>query len=193
MTDLKKILRTEVLCRRNRLDAESAEAKSLVIAEKIFALREFQDSRLVMCYMEFRNEVQCRHIIRRCLLLGKKLALPLVVNASDGRKEIIALSVTDPETELERSGYGIMEPRRTPENVVDPKDIDLVVVPGVAFDRQRNRLGYGAGCYDRFLRETRDDCRKIGVAFDLQIADKVPADIYDIQLDMVITEDRVFQ
>ncbi|MDP4107760.1 MAG: 5-formyltetrahydrofolate cyclo-ligase, partial [Bacillota bacterium] len=74
---------------------------------------------------------------------------------------------------------------------IQPSKIDLVVVPGVAFDIRRNRIGYGGGYYDRFLKKTSFACFKVGLAFEAQIADEVPIDRYDVPLHMVITENAI--
>jgi 5-formyltetrahydrofolate cyclo-ligase len=86
--------------------------------------------------------------------------------------------------------FGILEPRKESARIFNPEEIDLVIVPGVAFDEHRNRIGFGAGFYDRFLESVRPSCAKIGIAFEFQIYDEVPVEEHDIPLDLVITEKR---
>ncbi|WP_278287518.1 5-formyltetrahydrofolate cyclo-ligase [Ruminiclostridium josui] len=83
-----------------------------------------------------------------------------------------------------------MEPTSGQKNVVSPDSIDVVIVPGCAFDLHKNRMGYGAGYYDRFLNLISDSCLKVGVAFDFQIMDEIPWDEHDIPMDIIITEER---
>jgi 5-formyltetrahydrofolate cyclo-ligase len=90
------------------------------------------------------------------------------------------------------TGYmGIAEPDASILHRVDPLEIDMVVVPGVAFDMARNRIGYGGGYYDRFLCTLRPDCLKVAVAFELQVFDSIPAASYDIPVDIIVTEERI--
>jgi 5-formyltetrahydrofolate cyclo-ligase len=88
---------------------------------------------------------------------------------------------------------GIIEPDSTVLKLLDPSEIDLAVIPGVAFDQGKNRIGYGAGYYDRFLHKLRADCLKVSVAFDLQLVDIIPAGRYDVPVDMVITEELLIE
>ena len=84
-----------------------------------------------------------------------------------------------------------MEPATGQNNTVSPDLIDVVIVPGCAFDLHRNRMGYGAGYYDRFLKLISDNCLKVGVAFDFQVMDEIPCDELDIPMDIIITEDKI--
>ena len=99
--------------------------------------------------------------------------------------------ITNLEEGLVIGAYGIREPKKDISNKINPKDIDIVIVPAVAFDRQCYRLGYGGGFYDRFIKTLRKDCITIGIAFDLQIFDSIPKAPHDAQLDYIITEKRI--
>lgn len=187
----KSLIRNEILRLRSSLGQEAVEQKSLKIAEKLFGLDQFKKSGLVMCYMDFNNEVRTDILIKKCFEEGKRVALPRVVKNSGIRKEIAAYEIKDTVTNLEKGTYGIMEPKMEITREVNPPDIDLVIVPGVAFDTRKNRIGYGAGYYDRFLKKVRSGCFKIALAFELQVVDDIPAGGDDVPVDMIITEERI--
>jgi len=187
----KNTIRKEILKARGTLSSEEVQEKSSIIINKLIKTKEFENSKLIMCYMDFRNEVRTDELIRKCLEMGKKVAVPLVLNSAEGEREMMACEVRDFEKEMKPGAYGILEPVRELVCDVWPEDIDLVVVPGVAFDERKYRIGYGAGYYDRFFRMTREDCKKIAIAFELQIVDKIPYEEHDVKLDMIITEKRI--
>ncbi len=175
---------------RARMPEAEISARSGSIWNKLTGHEKFISAGFVMCYMDFRNEVRTREYIGKCLAGGKRVALP-VVKKDGGLRDILAYEVRDLETDLCKGAYGIMEPVHGRAREVEAEELDLVIVPGVAFDLKRHRLGYGAGYYDRFLRRTKPSCAKIGIAFDCQIEDKIPAEAHDIAMDAVITESRI--
>lgn len=191
MKHKKSFIRKTSLERRLLLDEEELRLKSKQIAENLMNLEIFEKSGVIMCYMDFRNEVQTCGIINRCQVLGKTVALPLVERCPGKQLEIAAYVIRDVKTDLEMGAYGILEPDPNSSKRLDPAVIDMVIVPGVAFDAGKNRIGYGAGCYDRFLKKVRGDCVKVGLAFEVQMVDRIPAEDDDVQMDIVITEKRV--
>src|SRR5690606_25232452 len=92
--------------------------------------------------------------------------------------------------ELSPGTFGVMEPPEKEEIVL--KDIDVVVVPGVAFDRNGYRIGYGAGYYDNFLPKLKSDAKNIAVAFEMQLRDLIPVESHDVKMDMIITEQGIY-
>jgi len=139
-----------------------------------------------MVYCDFRGEVGTGPLLNACRRQGKDLVLPVTVRRP---RQLIPRRVDRAEG-LVRGEYGIWEP--SPDcPAVDPATVDLVVVPGVAFDPLGNRLGYGAGYYDRFLRRVRPDCPACGLAFEFQVVSWIPASPTDVPLDFVVTEARV--
>jgi len=117
--------------------------------------------------------------------LGKRLCLPQVIDKKEGLMEPIEMPA--PWYDNVAPGYfGILEP--TKGSTVDPCLIDIVLLPGVAFDQECYRLGYGGGFYDRFLPRLSPNAIKIGIAFGMQMVDRVPRDPHDIPLDGVCTE-----
>ena len=186
----KKHLRAEVAANRKNENRESVESKSIKITERVISLVSFSESPSIMCYMDFKNEVMTRYIIRHCFEHGKRVILPLV-DKTDGLMKIVPYEIMDEERDVIPGTLGILEPNRDKVKSINPKEIDVVIVPGVAFDLNKNRLGFGAGLYDKFLSSVNDGCTKIGIAFEFQIYDTIPVEEHDISLDFIITEERI--
>lgn len=158
--------------------------KSRVILKRLFALPEFQRSKTILFYASFDGEVETFEMMKQAKKLGKKIALPTIIK---NQKKIVPLLIEDLEEDLTVGSYGIKEPKaKSPKNLEINK-IDLVIVPGVAFDRQLYRLGRGAGYYDRFLSQIPTDTPTIGLAFDFQLVDRLPQqDKHDIPVTRII-------
>jgi 5-formyltetrahydrofolate cyclo-ligase len=139
-------------------------------------------------YVNFRSEVETLELIRRSLGQGMRVAVPLV-DASAVR--MIPLLIKDPEHDLVPGYYNIPEPDPGRCKRVESSEIDAAVIPGSVFDIQGGRLGYGGGYYDRFLVNDAPQAKRIGLAFELQVVDKVPVEPHDQPLDILITEKRI--
>lgn len=187
----KDILRKSCLEQRNSLGGRELRERSSNIFNNLKNMDEFKKSRYIMCYMSFGNEVDTSELIKECLELGKRVAIPLIEDLDGTGKKISPCEISDMESNFEKGTYGILEPKKETARRIDPQVIDLVIVPGVAFDIKKNRIGYGAGYYDRFLKKVEKDCVKIAVAFELQIVDEIPYEDHDLPMDMIITEKRV--
>lgn len=137
-----------------------------------------------MAYMPLRHEVDTRAVLVKLLALKKKLFLPAV---NREREEIAIFQVKNLTRDLTPGSYGILEPR--PGRCVPgrPSDLDLVLVPGLGFDRKGGRLGHGKGYFDKFLRKVKR-AKKIGIAFKEQILEKIPLEKHDQRVDRVITD-----
>lgn len=188
----KKEIRKRALELRKALLKEEVIEKSKIITNKIITLEEFLESRNIMAYMDFSNEVSTKFLIEKCFEMGKKVFLPKVAYKSK-RRYLEVYEVTDIKNQLSKGTYGILEPNGNFTGKVDEKIIDMVVVPGVAFDEKRNRIGFGAGYYDSFLKNTKKECHKVGIAFEIQICPYIPAEEHDVPLDMIVTEKRVIK
>lgn len=179
-------LRTSVLNARQQLSTADLREKSTQIVSHLSTLSEWQRARTVLLYVAFRNEVETRDLIDQAVSEGKRVLLPVSIKKT---RELQLYGVNG-SRDLVEGTYGIMEPRRDGE-AVSPDQVDLVIVPGVVFDRQGNRLGYGAGYYDRFLERCRKDAARIALAFDLQVVDDLPSEPHDQRIDYIITETKV--
>ena len=186
-------MRQEILNLRCSLSDEELNKKSTEIFNKLVSMDIYCRSKVIMCYMDFRNEVKTGEFIRASLEKGKRIAVPMISLDMNRAKAIIPCEIYNIEYELEKGTLGILEPKNEFRRVLDPENIDMVIVPGIVFDLRKNRIGYGAGYYDRFLNSTGKDCFKVGVAFELQILNEIPAEAHDVRLDMIITEKRVIK
>jgi 5-formyltetrahydrofolate cyclo-ligase len=104
-----------------------------------------------------------------------------------------AMEVFDLKDDLEVGAFGILEPKKKYAEEINPKNIDLAIVPGVVFDKRMNRIGYGAGFYDEYLKLLRPECVKIGLAYDFQVKEKIPFDDHDIRMDIIVTEREILK
>ncbi len=147
-------------------------AKSLVILDKLLKRPEFQKAFTVLFYAAFDGEVDTFEMMQRAQQLGKTIGLPYIVRKE---KRMIPTVVESIEEDLVTGPYGVRQPRETSmEKTLGTDELDLVIVPGVAFDRHNHRLGRGQGYYDRFLKGLSARTPTIGLAFDFQIVDHLP-------------------
>ncbi|NLG24656.1 MAG: 5-formyltetrahydrofolate cyclo-ligase [Clostridiales bacterium] len=153
------------------------------ISEKVLALSEYQRARRVLCYASIREEVNTTGLMREILRGGRELYLPTI---APGR-ELIPVRLTDPNA-VKPGVMGIREPAGG--EAIDPAQLDLLIVPGLAFDRCGGRLGYGAGYFDRLLK--RCTGLVVALAFEFQIVDEIPLEPHDVPVDRIITERAVY-
>ncbi|MCR5589083.1 MAG: 5-formyltetrahydrofolate cyclo-ligase [Bacteroidales bacterium] len=153
--------------------------RSETVMRGVEALPEFQRARVVLLYWSMADEVQTHAFVERWYK-EKTLLLPCV----DG-DDLRLRQYTGPECMVAGEQFGIGEP--SGEEWTDLDAVELIVVPGVAFDRQNNRMGRGRGFYDRLLKST-PNAVKVGVAYDFQILDSIPVEPHDVKMDRVITE-----
>ncbi len=179
----KKKLRELVQNQRNSLPARARQKKSRAIAERLFMNHYYKDSKTLLAYYPFRSEIDTTIIVKKALAEEKKVILPRV------EQKILKLYyVRDLESQLEIGTYGIMEPDIRKCKPAKLKEIELALVPGLAFDRNLNRLGYGGGFYDRLLGNLNPDVKKIALCFNLQLVPAIPVLEHDIKVDVIITE-----
>lgn len=183
----KNEMRKKYISFRDNISLDSLQEKSKLIAKKLNGLDCVRGAETLMCYVSFGSEVYTHDIINTWLSQGKQVCVPRVVKTKGKSMEAVKINSLE---ELEPGTYGVLEPNAGENNIISPDLIDVVIVPGCAFDLHRNRMGYGAGYYDRFLKLISSNCLKIGVAFDFQIMDEIPCDEHDIPMDIIITETR---
>ncbi|MDH4164158.1 MAG: 5-formyltetrahydrofolate cyclo-ligase [Nitrospirota bacterium] len=179
---MKSAIRKKVLDERFALTPEERRARSRAIEQRLFSLPEFEAAAVVLFFASFQSEVETHFMIRRALAEGKRVVLPKVKG-----KELVLLEIANFDKDMLPGAWGIPEPERgTP---VPLADIGLIVVPGAVFDEQGNRVGYGAGYYDRLLPAYSGPT--VALAFELQVLPSVPVDDHDIPVKRIVTENRV--
>jgi 5-formyltetrahydrofolate cyclo-ligase len=173
-------------------DAEPDKSRnSELICTAFTSLPAYRDAGTVMFYLSCRSEVRTRQTVQEVLGCGKQIVIPYCTVDGDGRRKL-GLWRLDSLDELIPGMWKIPEPPKSrwgePGKEVDPRALDLIMVPGVAFDAEGGRLGNGQGYYDRLLAGVRPDCGLYGVAFEAQLFDRIPMGGLDVYLDGVITE-----
>ncbi len=161
------------------------EKRSRIIAEKLFSLEQFKRSETIMSYVSLSTEVETAMIIKEAWAKGKKVAVPYI-----DPEDRMDLKVSELDS-FEQLGIGPFNIEQPTEELLRPipvKEIDLVIVPALAFDRTNNRLGRGKGYYDRFLSGLSLHAFKAGLAFHFQILETLPKAPHDVPVDIVITD-----
>lgn len=173
-----------------RKDQADKENVSKRITDRVMSLPEYQAAGCVMWYVDIRDEARTRHALPEAVAGDKKIVIPFCV---DGELELFLLESMD---ELEVGMYKILEPREDLRGVqskrVDVKDLDLILVPGVAFDAIGGRTGHGKGYYDKLLENAKPETPLISLAFECQMFDEIPMQDHDIYMDKVVTEEKVY-
>lgn len=189
MTGSKEELRRLFLERRETMGPEEVAAASAAIGRRVLALDAFLEARTVMAYVDVRNEVRTGGLIRAALRRGQRVALPV----PEPRTGYMAAALAPAYPEgLVTGPYGIPVP--SPGSAaVSPADLDCVLVPGVAFDVDGFRLGYGGGYYDRFLSGLRGRVSVIGLAYAWQVVPRLAREPHDRPVDLVVTEEWVLR
>ncbi|QSZ66089.1 5-formyltetrahydrofolate cyclo-ligase [Methanofollis aquaemaris] len=176
----KKALREQVKARRAALSTDEIREKSGAISERLLPLLDGAGT--VMLYASKPPEVETAGLIDALIAEGRRVVLPII----EKETHTLRLSSIPDRSVLVESTFHVPEPIGH-EVPVDPADLDAVVVPMVGFDRVCNRLGYGAGYYDRFL-EANPGLTVIGVAFSCQELPSIPSEPFDRRMDRIITE-----
>ncbi len=177
---------------------EERDRKSADIMERIFQSDWYREAGIVLAYVNFRSEVDTGELLRKALLDGKKVYCPRV----EGEK-MNFYRILSPD-DLEKGYGGIMEPLAKVENLFSVheafSDYCLMVIPGSAFDRECNRMGYGKGYYDKYLDLISEKdagltfkIRSVGICFECQMQERIPVEAYDRKMDMVVTEKRIYE
>lgn len=186
----KKVIRDQA--HENRRNQEQKAELSRAICEKFVALPQYAAARTVMFYVDVRTEVRTRDYLATALSHGKRIVVPWC-NAS-GELELFWLKSMD---DLAIGMYKILEPkpelRLLPDRQVPVAELDLIMVPGVAFTRDGARMGHGKGYYDKLLEHARPDAPLVALAFECQLFPEIPTQEHDVFMDKIITEAAVYE
>jgi len=162
-------------------DKEECLRKSRLIAEQFWKLPAIQKAQSILFYASMPGEVDTLAMIEKAIFSGKRVALPIV---EQNQRKLIPTLISSME-DVHTGPYGIAEPS-DPHKAIALKDLDAVIVPGLAFDRLHHRLGRGAGYYDRFLRTLPETVTTVGLAFDFQLTESLPTEAHDMRLQQII-------
>ena len=185
----KEGIRKRILYLRNSQSPYRAITNSYRIKERLFRSSEFIRANTILFYVPTKDEVETKNMIKDALKLGKRIVVPI----SDVKNKKLILSELKNLNELEPGAFNILEPKKEFFRPVSPDDIDLVIIPGVAFDKDGDRIGYGMGFYDRFLRSMKKNIPVVALAYEFQIVDDIPVDDTDVTVDKVVTEERIIK
>jgi 5-formyltetrahydrofolate cyclo-ligase len=176
----KREIRSKILLELKTQKEEEQKRKSKLIKQKLLKQKEFIKAKRVMFYIALCGEVDTKEMIKAAKKLGKIVAVPVCQ-----RKRItLRPCLLENNARLKEGPYGVREP--AVEKSLRIKDLDLVIVPGLAFDRKGNRLGRGKGYYDHFLNRLSKNTTSIGLAFDFQVLPKIPTSALDVSVDKVL-------
>lgn len=182
----KNVFRKETLARRKAIFSAETDA---TIVDNFLSTDLYKNAEWIMVYVSFGTEIFTHDLVKKALADGKHVVAP-ICNISD---HTVTLSeIINFPGDLEEGHYGILEVRDDCLRVVDPKKIDLVMVPGCAFTEVGHRMGFGGGYYDRFLETISDDCLTVALIREDFIFDKIPMDPHDKSVHYMVTEKRFF-
>lgn len=182
----KKILRKRLIEKRKSLDKVEKAKWDKIISEKIIKSDCFKKAEQVLVFSSTDDEFDTRYIIERCREYYKRVFYPRCID-KDGNMSFLKV---DSVGDLTFGSFGILEPKETCKKYI-PQDNDLVIVPCLSADRQKNRIGYGKGYYDRFLKDFNGV--SISPCYDILLEDEIPTDKYDMQINIIVTDKEVIQ
>ena len=187
----KKEVRREVTGKKKQMSEDQIASLSAELKERFCSLEAYKNASVIYAYMSYNQEVRTMPIIGQAWEDGKKIAVPLTIN-----KEYMEFIYLESFEDLENGYMGIPEPKAAlldePERIADEKDV-LILMPGLAFDRDCNRTGYGGGFYDKYLAShpgTR--FTKVALCFDFQIYEHLEVEAHDEKMDMVVSNSAVY-
>jgi 5-formyltetrahydrofolate cyclo-ligase len=183
---MKNKLRQELTQKRKNLSKNEVLEKSDKIKKRLFETDEFKQASNIVFYVSYDNEVYTHEMIKECITNKKNVVVPMC----DKEERCLILSKLDSWDDLETGSYGILEPRKdkVKEFLIDK--VDLIIVPGLGFDKSGHRIGHGKGYYDGLLKNSRNALH-IGLAFESQIIKKIPIEVHDLPVHIIVTEKRV--
>jgi 5-formyltetrahydrofolate cyclo-ligase len=193
-------METKSTLRRAAYDARNAQKNkgkaSVAAVRALVQLPEYQAARTALWYLDCRSELRTRHAIPSALESGKKIVVPYC-SVDDFGANKLGLWWLRSMDELVVGKWNILEPPRDrweePERMVDVEQLDIVIVPGVAFSRGGGRMGNGQGYYDRLLDRVRPDCPLVALCYESQLFDNLIVGPHDVFMDKVVTERSVYE
>ena len=185
----KEKLRARVLTTREALELDQVEIGGQAILERVLGLRQYRQASLIHSYISSKeNEVDTRELIEISLEQGKRVVVPVLEQG----KKTMAHALIESLNELVAGPWGLVQPDPAKANWLEEQAvIDLVVVPGIAFDRRGHRIGFGGGYYDRFLADLQ--AVKLGLCYDDLVLQEIPNESHDVPMDIVVAQTATYQ
>ncbi|MGN1318761.1 MAG: 5-formyltetrahydrofolate cyclo-ligase [Lachnospirales bacterium] len=180
---MKKELRKKYKALRDKYNSME---KSEIVANKFLSSSYYKDCKSVFTFLSFGSEIDTYKIVKKALEDEKMVALPYMT----GKPHEMVFIKINSLYELKKNKIGILEPYYNEENIVKSDKDTIIIVPGLVFDLEGYRIGYGGGYYDKYLSEN-SYMLSVGLAFDFQLVDAIAFDEYDVKTDVVITDGRV--
>ncbi|MGE5628778.1 MAG: 5-formyltetrahydrofolate cyclo-ligase [Solirubrobacterales bacterium] len=175
-------IRKNILMKRDNISDMVKSEWDEIIFERVISTDFYKNSKDIFIFVSFRSEVDTHKIIKNAIKEGKNIYVPKVISKEEGMR---AYKINNFE-DMQKGYYGILEPKEYCREI-SPIDIDLVIMPGAAFDKNGGRIGYGGGYYDRFLTLLKGNVKKVALAYKFQVLDLVPMEENDIRVDEIIT------
>ena len=184
----KNELRRLLKALRKSLSINQRAEYNEIIFQQVLNLPSYQEATWVYCYITTQSEVDCIPIIQQAFNDGKKVAVPKVI---DKDMEFYEISSLD---ECVEGTFHILEPISSHKVVPEQGKKTLILVPGLAYDYEKNRMGYGKGYYDRYFHKYgEENFERIAIAYDLQIVKEIPSEPLDVRVDKIITEYKIYE
>lgn len=186
----KKEIRKLIAAKKSALRQDEIDSYSERLSELFAAQEVYRNADVIYAYLAYNEEIRTEGLIRRAWADGKRVAVPKVLSPSEGRMEFFYIDSFDG---IAPGYYDIPEPDGDPRTIADEAKV-LLLMPGLAFGRDRNRIGYGGGFYDRYLERKEAEgveFFKAALAYEFQIFDTIPAQSHDRKLDMVLSVSEI--
>lgn len=180
---MKSQIREKHMAKRHAMNKAEVTEKSRAAAKAFLESGLYKNAKQIMIYLPLGNETDTSGIISAAFRDGKQLVLPV----TDPKTGEITPYLYQKDTKLKKGAFSVTEPADA--EPADMSKTDVVIVPGVAFDRAGNRVGFGKGCYDRVLKDTT--AVKVGFCYGFQVCGKIPAEEHDVKMDFLITENEI--
>ncbi|MCR4368464.1 MAG: 5-formyltetrahydrofolate cyclo-ligase [archaeon] len=183
----KQAIRSEMESRRSSLSRQEAEKFGLAACNNLFSVSEFSSAERIGVYLSFGAELSTKPVIEKLLFLQKKVFVP--VKDPSGPDGAMFFSQIFSESIYKKNVFGVDEPIEA--QPIDVSSLDAIIVPGIAFDLDGHRLGWGKGFYDRLFSVESVHALRIGYAFSFQVVAELPAEGHDQKMDLLVTDSDV--
>ena len=185
----KKLVRKEILNMRNNMSNEKRILKDKLIYNLFINSDLYKKAKDIFIYVSFGSEVNTHEIIKKAIIDKKNIYVPKI---DMNKKSALSTENIHSITELNVNNYGILEPINVDKDKI-ANDFDIIVMPGVAFDENGNRIGYGGGYYDKYLEKNIFKAKKVALAYEEQILERIESDFHDIKVDFIINTKKIIK